>query len=132
MFGVVLLAYKYTKSLFKFSLFLINKFHPKNILRNKHTYLMINASNEGICVDLCKKTKTQPLFTCFQIGGKYHKSFKTYLLNIIFDDFFKWLLGYKTEFSCLYLPQGHTIISTVWLWNIDKFVIFWFWVKVHL
>ena len=34
---------------------------------------------------------------------------------IIFDDFSIYLLGYRTEFSCLYLPQGQTFISTVWL-----------------
>ena len=38
--------------------------------------------------------------------------FKTNPLNIIFDDFSIWLLGYKTEFSCLYLPQGHYFMST--------------------
>jgi len=69
MFGVVLLAYKYTKSLFKVSLFLINKFHPKNILRNKHTYLMINASNEGICVDLCKKQKHNLCLPAFKLAA---------------------------------------------------------------
>ena len=25
----------------------------------------------------------------------------------MFDDFSIWLLGYRIEFSCLYLPQGH-------------------------
>ena len=38
--------------------------------------------------------------------------FKTNPLNIIFDDFSIWLLGFKTEFSCLYLPQGHYFMST--------------------
>jgi len=28
-------------------------------------------------------------------------------LNIIFDNFGIWLLGYKNEFSCLDIPQGH-------------------------
>jgi len=28
-------------------------------------------------------------------------------LNIIFDDFGISLLGYRMEFSCLYIPQGH-------------------------
>ena len=32
-------------------LFRINIFHKINILRNKHTYIMINTSNEGISVD---------------------------------------------------------------------------------
>ena len=27
-------------------------------------------------------------------------------LNIIFDDFDIWLLGYRIEFSVLYIPQG--------------------------
>jgi len=31
--------------------FAINKFPKHNISRNKHTYIMINASYEGICVD---------------------------------------------------------------------------------
>ena len=34
------------------------------------------------------------------------------------------LLGYRIEFSCLYISQGHTFVSTVWLWNIDKYVFF--------
>ena len=41
-----------------------------------------------------RKTK-QPWFTYFQIAGKYWKSYKTYRLNIIFDDFSIWLLGYR-------------------------------------
>jgi len=31
--------------------FPINKIHTKNSLRNLHTYIMINASNEGISVE---------------------------------------------------------------------------------
>ena len=73
---------------------------------------------------------TQPWFTYFQIAAKY--SFKTNPLNISFDDFSIWLLGHRTEFSCLYLPQGHNFISTVWLWSTDEYVIFLFWAKVHL
>ena len=52
---------------------------------------------------------TQPWFTYFQIAGKYRKSFKTNLLNFILDDFNIRLLGYRTKFSCLYLPHGHKI-----------------------
>ena len=43
------------------------------------------------------------------------------------DDFSIWLIQYRTEFSCLYLLQGHNFISTVWLWRTDKYVYFWFW-----
>jgi len=32
---------------------------------------MINASNEGICVEFGEKTTTQPWFIYFQITGKY-------------------------------------------------------------
>jgi len=28
-------------------------------------------------------------------------------LDIIFDDFGIWLLGYRIEISCLYIPHGH-------------------------
>ena len=49
--------------------------------------------------------------------------FKTNPLNIMFDDFIIWLLGYRTEFSCLYLPQGHNIRITVWLLSTDENII---------
>jgi len=47
---------------------------------------------------------------------------KTNPLSIIFDDFSTWLLQYRTEFSCLYIPQGHTFITTVWLRSTDEYV----------
>jgi len=50
---------------------------------------MINASNEEICVELPASTKYRLRLTR--------------------------LILFLTEFSCLYLPQGHTFISTVWL-----------------
>jgi len=53
-------------------------------------------------------------------------------LNIIFDDFSICLLGYRTEFSCLYIQQGHYFISTVWLWSTDEYVSFNFSAKVQL
>ena len=28
------------------------------------------------------------------------------------------------KFSCLYLPQGHHFITTVWLWSTDEYVFF--------
>ena len=34
-------------------------------------------------------------------------SFLTDWLNIIFDDFDIWLLGFRIQFNCLYIPQGH-------------------------
>ena len=52
---------------------------------------------------------TQPWFTYFQIASKYYNYFKTNPLNIILYDFSICLLGYRTEFRCLYLPQGHTV-----------------------
>ena len=56
---------------------------------------------------------TQPWFTYFQIAG----STKTLLrpVKYYFEDFILRLLAYRTQFSCLYLPQGHTFISTMWL-----------------
>ena len=38
-----------------------------------------------------RKKETHPWFTYFQNAGKYWNSFKTNLLNIIFDNFSKWL-----------------------------------------
>ena len=68
---------------------------------------------------------TQPWFTYFQMSGKYLNYFKTYPLNIYFFNFYIRLLVYRTEFSCLYLPQGNNFISTVWLWSTDECVFFW-------
>jgi len=42
-------------------------------------------------------------------------------ININFDDFRIRLLGYRTAFSCLYLPHGHGFKSTLWLWSTDAF-----------
>ena len=63
---------------------------------------------------------------------KLPASTKNLLLNIILDDFRIWLLGYRTEFSCLYIPQGHYFISTVWQWSTDEYVIFRFWAKCRV
>ena len=35
--------------------FSINKFHEQNSLQNWHTYIKINDSNEGICVEFRRK-----------------------------------------------------------------------------
>ena len=70
---------------------------------------MINASNEGIWVEFWRKKNL--LSNCRQVL----KYVKTNPLNIILDDFSIWLLGYRTKFSCLYLPHRHNFISTVWI-----------------
>ena len=57
--------------------------------------------------------------------------FKTNLLNIIFDGFGIWLLGYMIKLSCLFNSQGYYCISTLWLWTIDYYGNFWFWAKVN-
>ena len=46
------------------------------------------------------------------------------MLNISFDNFSIRLLGYRIEFSCLYIPQGHNFISTLWLCSTDEYVFF--------
>jgi len=52
-------------------------------------------------------------------------------LNIIFDDFGILLLGYRIEFRCLYIPQGHYFISTLGLWSTDEYFFELFWPKFH-
>jgi len=52
-------------------------------------------------------------------------------LNTIFAGFGIWLLGYRIEFSCLYIPQGHYFTSTLWLWSTDEYGKFWFWAKCY-
>jgi len=66
---------------------------------------------------------TQPCFTYFQNDRQILPSFKTNPLNIIFDDFSICLLGYRTEFSCLYLPERHNYCMAVKYRWICKFLI---------
>ena len=73
-----------------------------------------------------KEKATQHLFSYFQIAPKYSTYFKTHPLSIIFDGFGIWLLGYRIQLSCLYIPQWHNCISTLWLWSIDEYVFYFF------
>ena len=52
------------------------------------------------------------------------KCFMAPPLYISFDKFGIWLLGYRIEFSCLYIPQWHSFISTLWLWSTDEYLLF--------
>ena len=99
--------------------FPIDKFHKHFFSGNYHTYIMINASDEGICVEFWRKNNTTMVYilsSCRQVLNY----FKNNPLNTIFDYFSIWLLGYKTACTCLYLPQGHDLKSTVWLWSTDE------------
>ena len=75
-----------------------------------------------------KENTTQHWFSYFEIDSKYQKSFMTDQLNIIFADFGIWLLGYRIEFSCLYIFHKY-FVAMKYTW-ICKDV--WFWAKVHL
>ena len=77
----------------------------------------------NLCWVLMEKQHNLGLHT-FKLPTSTKTYFKINQLNMIFDDFSTciWLLGYRTEFSCLYLPQGHSFISIVWLLNTDEFV----------
>ena len=74
------------------------------------------------CVEFWRKNNTTlvyPLSICRQVLN----TFKTNPLNIIFDDFSICLLGYRTEFSCLYLPERHNYCMAVKYRWICKFLI---------
>jgi len=82
---------------------------------------MINASNERICVE-------------FEERQQHNLGLPTFKLPASINPFCCWrfqymLLGYRTNIRCLNLPQGHNLISTVWLLSTDDFL---FWTKVHL
>ena len=62
-------------------------------------YITINASYEGICFEF--EWKNNNYFQIAQNTKSLHP------LDIIFDDFGIWLLGYRIEISCLYIPHGH-------------------------
>ena len=44
------------------------------------------------------------------MAHKYYK-YLTILLIIIFDYFGIWLLDYRIDFSCVYIPQVHYFVS---------------------
>ena len=58
------------------------------------------------------------------IAHKYYDKNLQWLtrLNIIFDNFGMWFLGYRIEFCCVYIPQGHYFICTLWLWSTDEYI----------
>jgi len=64
----------------------------------------MNASFEGILLSLKEKKVAQHLFTYLYINRTHYNCFTTNSVNVVFD-----------EFSCLYIPQGHTFISASWL-----------------
>ena len=41
-------------------------------------------------------------------------------------DLYTWLLGYRTEISFLYRPEGHNVIITMWLESTDVYEFFYF------
>ena len=44
-------------------------------------------------------------------------------LNMIFDNFGKWLHVFvpRVDFSCLYIPQGHCFMCPLWLWSTEEY-----------
>ena len=88
--------------------------------------MLINASYEGICVKFKTETNNETvvflLSSCLQVL----KIFYDCPLNIIFDDFVIWLLGYRIEFSCSYIPQEHYFISTLWQRSTNEYVLGFF------
>jgi len=61
-----------------------------------------------------KEKITQDWFSYFKIAHKYQKSFMTDPLNLIFDESSLRLLGYRIEFSCLYIAQRQYFM-VMWL-----------------
>ena len=84
---------------------------------------MWQIQTEVPCPQYCKLYKqTKHWMLYFQIAPKVLKIvFMTKPLNIVFGDVGIWLLGYGIEFSCLYIPQGHYFMSTLWLWSTDDY-----------
>jgi len=52
-----------------------------------HTYVILSAPYDRICVEFERKKPTQHWFFYFQIARQYSKYFMTKPLNINFDDF---------------------------------------------
>ena len=67
---------------------------------------------ERVCMEFERKKHLHIGFPTFKLPGSTKKSFKTVQLNIVFEDFSIWLLGFWIKLSCLYTPQGHYFISS--------------------
>ena len=93
--------------------FLINWISLNKLFFKKLAYICYNK-----CLlwrNLCwvwKKTNNTTLVFLLS-NCKYMKSFMTVLL-----------LGYRIEFSYLYIPQAYYFISSLWLWSTDEYVLF--------
>ena len=83
---------------------------------------MINASNGGICVEFWRKKQHNLGLPTFKLPTSTKNLWRLTLY------YYFWRFQYmniRTEFSCLYPPQGHNFISTVWPWSTDEYCAFW-------
>ena len=76
---------------------------------------------KGSLLSLKERKNNNIGFPAFKLPQRLNY-FMTDPLNIIFDEFGIYLLGYRIEFSCLYIPQGLYSISNLWLWSTDEYV----------
>ena len=116
--------YSYSFQCVKVALsFQINKYHKTNILRNYLTYIMINAYNEGICVEFWRKEQHNLGLTSFKLPASTNN-----LLRLT-----RWILCLTSSVydyqdigpsSIVYIL--HNFISSVWLWRTDEYVLFYF------
>ena len=78
-------------------------------------------SNVNICCLLLKLPLLVFLrLNCLQVLNIFYD----WPVKYYFDNFGIWLLGYRIEFSCLYIPQGHNFINTLRLWSTNEYVIY--------
>ena len=82
----------------------------------------LENTGQGLNIDAPKKI-IQHWFSYFQIACKYLKCFTPDPLYIYWGDFCIWLLGYRIEFSCLYIQHRHYFISSLWYRWICTFLI---------
>ena len=101
----------------------LNKYYKKLAYIIIKNYIKIKASYKEFCVELVRKNNTTLVFllsNCPQVL----KSFMTDPLNIIFDNFWIWLLGYRIELSCLNILKAYYFMNTLWKWNTDEYCVF--------
>ena len=77
------------------------------MLRNYYTFIIIIAFIEGFCVELVFLFSTWTQLKLFMTGP-----FICY-----YNEFGIWLLGYRIELGCVYIPQGNYFMSSLWLWT---------------
>ena len=108
--------------------FPINQFHEKRLKKLAYIYIYINKCFpwRNLCW-IWKKLQHNIGFPTIKLPVST-KKFYDWPVQYYFWQIWYMILGYWIKLSCLYIPQGHHFISTLWLCP-DEYIFILFWAK---